>query len=398
MASIRSTSRKDGSTAHRVFFRHLGKQTCYTFDSLPLAETFKTAVDQLGSERAIAIHRVEREPRGGSAPGITLAAWIKEHLDALSGTEKKTITEYRRYLTRDIGPVLGCIPLTALSRGDISMWVNKMGEAGVSGKTIQNKVGFLSGCLNAAVPKHIPANPAAGIRLPRTIKREMSMLTPPEYELLKSAFTERWHPLLDLLVTSGCRFSEATALTPADIDPVTNTIRITKAWKRVDGDDDGPGSYELGPPKTIRSTRSVSVPASVIDNLDLTHEYVFTNSQGGPIRLYSWRSNVWVPSLAKAKAIKDADTDKPILTKPVRIHDLRHTCASWLLGKGVPLIVVSQHLGHEDVSVTAKVYGHLDRSAGQAAAAAMAAVTGMSNASNIIPRHASALAEIASRG
>jgi hypothetical protein len=30
MASIRSTPRRDGSTAHRVFFRHLGKQTCYT--------------------------------------------------------------------------------------------------------------------------------------------------------------------------------------------------------------------------------------------------------------------------------------------------------------------------------------------------------------------------------
>ena len=116
------------------------------------------------------------------------------------------------------------------------------------------------------------------------------------------------------------------------------------------------------------------MPASVIDNLDLGHEQVFTNSQGGPIRLYSWRSNVWVPSLAKAKAVKDPDTDKPVIDKPVRIHDLRHTCASWLLGRGVPLIVVSQHLGHEDTSVTAKIYGHLDRTAGAAAAAAMAAV------------------------
>ena len=61
-----------------------------------------------------------------------------------------------------------------------------------------------------------------------------------------------------------------------------------------------------------------------------------------------------------------------VLKKPVRIHDLRHTCASWLLGAGVPLITVSAHLGHEDTSVTAKIYGHLDRTAGQAAAAAMA--------------------------
>ncbi|MGB8389975.1 tyrosine-type recombinase/integrase [Mycobacterium sp.] len=244
---------------------------------------------------------------------------------------------------------------------------------GASGKTIGNKFGFVSGCLNAAVRDgHIPANPAAGIRLPRTVRREMCFLTRPEYELLKSTFTERWHPLLDLLVTSGCRFSEATALTPADIDRGSNTIRIARAWKRVPGGDGD--RYELGPPKTARSIRSVSIPESVLDNLDLGHEWVFTNSQGGPIRLYSWRSNVWVPSVAKAKTLKDPDTNKPILTKPVRIHDLRHTCASWLLGKGVPLITVSGHLGHEDTSVTAKVYGHLDRSAGQAAAAAMAAV------------------------
>jgi integrase len=203
----------------------------------------------------------------------------------------------------------------------------------------------------------------------------MSTLTPTEYEVLKSAFTPRWHPLLDLLVTSGCRFSEATALTPADVDRATNTIRINKAWKRVpDGPDNGPGLYELGPPKTARSVRTVGVPASVIANLDLEHEYVFTNSHGGAVRLYSWRSNVWVPSLAKAKAVIDPETDKPVIDKPVRIHDLRHTCASWLLGKGVPLIVISQHLGHEDVSVTAKVYGHLDPSTGQAAAAAMTAV------------------------
>ena len=58
----------------------------------------------------------------------------------------------------------------------------------------------------------------------------------------------------------------------------------------------------------------------------------------------------------------------------------RSTCASMIyatraplaVSAGVPLIIVSAHLGHEDTSVTAKIYGHLDRTAGQAAAAAMA--------------------------
>jgi integrase len=79
-----------------------------------------------------------------------------------------------------------------------------------------------------------------------------------------------------------------------------------------------------------------------------------------------------VPSLAKARRNDTKDADKVVLEKRPRIHDLRHTCASWLLGAGVPLITVSAHLGHEDTSVTAKIYGHLDRTAGQAAAAVMA--------------------------
>ena len=54
----------------------------------------------------------------------------------------------------------------------------------------------------------------------------------------------------------------------------------------------------------------------------------------------------------------------------MRAHDLRHTCALWHLGAGVPLIVVSGHL--RTTRTTARVYGHLDRTAGQAAAAAMA--------------------------
>ena len=76
--------------------------------------------------------------------------------------------------------------------------------------------------------------------------------------------------------------------------------------------------------------------------------------------------------MAKARRKDPKNPDKVVLEKHPRIHDLRHTCASWLLSAGVPLIIVSAHLGHEDTSVTAKIYGHLDRTAGQAAAAAMA--------------------------
>jgi integrase len=368
MASLRTRQRKDGSVYTSVLYLHEGKQTSSSFNDHAEALQFQDVCNRIGPAEALRIWKAAKP-----SDGHTVKNFIDRHLDALSGVEKKTVAEYRRYLTRDIEPTLGHIPLSTLSRTDISRWVNKLCEAGSSGKTIQNKLGFLSGCLNVAVKEGLmPANPAAGVRLPRTVQREMTFLTKDEYALLRAAFSDRYQPLLDFLVASGCRFSEATALTPSDVDRVNNTVRINKAWKRTPGS--GEGNYELGQPKTRRSIRTVNVPKSVLDQLDYGREWLFTNSHGGPIRLYSWRTNVWVKSLAKARRKDSKSPDKVVLEKHPRIHDLRHTCASWLLSARVPLITVSDHLGHEDTSVTAKIYGHLDRTAGQAAAAAMAAI------------------------
>jgi integrase len=156
-------------------------------------------------------------------------------------------------------------------------------------------------------------------------------------------------------VASGARFGEATALTPSDIDLVEGTIRIQRAWRYVIGE-----GYKLGPPKTNRSTRTIDVAASSLGELDLTGEWVFTNSgrgwRGGPndpVRSQNFHTNVWVPALTKAK-------DKG-LTKRPRPHDLRHTNASWLIQAGVPLPVIQRHLGHESIQTTVDRYGHLDR-------------------------------------
>ena len=40
------------------------------------------------------------------------------------------------------------------------------------------------------------------------------------------------------------------------------------------------------------------------------------------------------------------------------MHDLRHTCASWMIQAGVPMPVIQQHLGHESIQTTIGVYGN----------------------------------------
>ena len=52
----------------------------------------------------------------------------------------------------------------------------------------------------------------------------------------------------------------------------------------------------------------------------------------------------------------------------MQFHDLRHTFASILINQDVPLLNVSTFLGHSDLSTTANIYAHLDKSKKQESA------------------------------
>ena len=54
-----------------------------------------------------------------------------------------------------------------------------------------------------------------------------------------------------------------------------------------------------------------------------------------------------------------------------RVHDLRHTHASWLIAAGIPLTVIQRRLGHESIKTTSDRYGHLADDADAAGAAAL---------------------------
>lgn len=95
----------------------------------------------------------------------------------------------------------------------------------------------------------------------------------------------------------------------------------------------------------------------------------------GRARSHGFSRRVWAPALERAWPSVEENgepiTDKSKILRP-RIHDLRHTCASWLIQAGVPMPVVSQHLGHESINTTISLYVHLDRSSMKSAADAIA--------------------------
>ncbi|AVO21646.1 integrase [Mycobacterium phage MooMoo] len=363
MASVRERARKDGTTAYLVSYRFGGRgsaQGALTFDDRKAAEAFVAAVNAHGAARALEMHGIDPTPRGTKSE-LTVAEWVRHHIDHLTGVEQYTLDKYEQYLANDITPHLGDIPLSKLSEDDIARWVKVMettggrGGDGHSPKTLRNKYGFLSGALNAAIPRYLTANPAAGRRLPRgdadDANDEIRMLTHAEFDRLYDAVTPHWRPMLQFMVMTGLRWGEVSALQPRHVDVETSTIKVRQAWKYSSA------GYVLGPPKTKRSRRTVDVPARLLERLDLSNEFVFVNTDGGPVRYPGFLRRVWNP------AVKRAGLDP----RPTP-HDLRHTYASWQLTGGTPVTIVSRQLGHESIQITVDTYTDVDRTSSRVAA------------------------------
>ena len=68
---------------------------------------------------------------------------------------------------------------------------------------------------------------------------------------------------------------------------------------------------------------------------------------------YCLRTNSFAKQVARA--VKDAGIDRPV----TKFHDLRRTFGSLCLEAGVPLVVVSEWLGHRDVETTRRVYARI---------------------------------------
>lgn len=220
------------------------------------------------------MHGIELRDRATTeVKPLTVSEWIGHHIDHLTGVEQYTLDKYNAYLKNDIGPAFGDKPLVQLTEEDIAVWVKAMettggrGGTGHSPKTLRNKYGFLSGALNAAVHKHIPANPAAGRKLPRGKAEDdddMRMLSRDEFAALHEAVPQRWKLMVEFMLAAGMRWGEVSALQPKHVDLKTGTCKVRQAWKYSSK------GYHLGPPKTKRARRTVDVSTRLLEKLDLS--------------------------------------------------------------------------------------------------------------------------------
>jgi integrase len=157
--------------------------------------------------------------------------------------------------------------------------------------------------MNAAVAAgHISANPSTGMRMPGDDDpREMIFLTRDQFTHLLANIAEYWQPMVRFLAASGARWGEVAALRPRDVDRQAGTVKIRQSWKQ------GVGGYRIGTTKTSKSKRTINVPRSVLETLDYSHDFLFVNRTGGPVRAQGFFNRVWSPALERAWPSRQRD-------------------------------------------------------------------------------------------
>lgn len=357
--SVQPYRRADGTKSYRVRVRVGGRQTTETFTSEAAARVFalRCADPDVGPERAVALRN--REDRASAEYVPTLREMVPVHLAQLSGVEPRTKRDYQAIAERTWLATLGGLRVDEITRSDVAEWVNATAGT-MKPKSLKNAHSVLSAVLETAVKLgHAPANVARGMRLPRAGEEttaEMRFLSYGEFDRLWQATTEHYRPFVVTLFGTGLRFSEATALQVQDVDLDARTLRVVRAWKAR--------PPVIGPPKSKAARRTIALPNEVVEVLAPLLDrpgdaWLFTTRGGGPVRHNNFYNRVWRGACARAG-----------LAPHPRIHDARHTHASWLLSMGVSLEVIQQRLGHEDYSTTRRIYAHLTPDVVNAAAKA----------------------------
>lgn len=166
-----------------------------------------------------------------------------------------------------------------------------------------------------------------------------------------------FHTIIKFLLYTGMRSGECLGLMWEDIDFENKTITIQRTLSEIGG------TFYLTPPKTKHSTRQIAMSDTII-NLLKDHKIKQERIQSEIGEIFLHPEMVFTSSNGNYKSRNCLNRSLKRYLKNTKfafmtLHCLRHTNATLLLNNGVDIKIVSDHLGHSNIGVTANVYANV---------------------------------------
>ena len=268
---------------------------------------------------------------------------------------------------------------------DVQATLNQLAESGdtrhgsaggpLAHKTVGHIAGTLSAAFALAIPEVVQYNPCDKAVVPAGVPAKRREWLDEERQGWVLNTPHRAKRAAMVMMLSGLRRGEVTALTWADVDLDARTISVTKSWDFAAGRVKGP--------KTAAGERVVHIPRLLADYLRAEREadpdtlYVVHTARGMRMTDTAWR-RMWASYMADLNVLygyrgavnkhatrkkDDAGNEQgtlPVIIRTFTPHELRHTFCTILYRSGVDVLTARDQMGHASVQVTQEIYTHLD--------------------------------------
>ncbi len=329
-----------------------------------------------------AINSDKYTPRSEITVSEFLEIWLSDHASLLA---PKTFSFYNNLYKNYIDGYFKNLVLADLRANDINRFYKHLrSTTELSDNTIHHIHKTLRVSLNYAVKwDYLDISPIPKATAPRTTKPKLNYWDPSQITIAINRLngqTITWHMKMALLL--GLRQGEICALHESDFDFKRHTVTVSNTLQYINK------SIILKSPKTEKSKRTIPLSKEAeqlvqerimqIKENRLLYGQKYNPDWNGYLSVFEtgdiitdiYVSKKWTKLMNAINDYIQEDAKKrekwpegsDMYLPKIRFHDLRHSCASWLLYNSVDLKKIQEILGHSSFNITSDIYAHLSNS------------------------------------
>jgi integrase len=237
--------------------------------------------------------------------------------------------------------------LNTVTTADLQELVDRWQAEGQSASTIRNSIKPLQAIYRRARSREgLPVNPTHDLELPSPAPKEVEIIAPEVASRMLAAAPEQDRALWATALYAGLRYGELRALRWGAVDLASGTIRVRESWDAKEGSIT---------PKTRTSQRTTPMPAVLRDHL-MDRRLAAEEVRDDALVFGAASDRPFHANVVYRRG--DLAWHKAGLGR-LRLHQARHTYASFMIAAGINAKALSSFMGHSSIKVTFDLYGHL---------------------------------------